>query len=90
MGIPKNVCGHEPLNAGRGTTVTLENHSSTPVTVSDCGNIDCPWPFSSPSSPFTIPAKSSRDAVLREIAGSYCYCTEGCERDTNPKTVIIS
>jgi len=90
MGIPKNVCSNDPLNAGRGTTITLQNHTGTDVTVSDCDRIGCSWPFVSPKSPFTIVAGGSQDAILREITGSYCYCTIGCPRDTNPKTVIIS
>lgn len=90
MSDKKNVCGNG-FNGVHGTTVTLENHSSSTVTVNSCP--DGSFPFSSPAAPFSITAGSSVDATLQNTLGTYDYCTSGCPNlkdDTNPKTVIIS
>jgi len=97
MSDNKNVCS-SGWHGVHGSTVTLENYSTTAVTVNDCGNPACPFPFSSPPPGFSVPAKTGSNpgttqATLKSTAGTYCYCTSGChdkKEDTNPKTVIIS
>ena len=90
----KNVCS-SGWHGDHGTTITLKNENSNSVTVSP--DATCSWPFSSPSSSFTVPAKvgstpGTYQATLVNTPGSYCYDTSGCpslKADTNPKTVII-
>ena len=90
----KNVCS-SGWHGAHGATITLKNESSSAVEV--CSNATCAWPFSSPSSPFTVPAKvgstpGTYTVTLNNAPGNYCYDTTGCPSlaaDTNPKTVII-
>jgi hypothetical protein len=98
MSDEKNVCS-SGWHGVHGTTIILENHNSNPVTVDDCNDPLCLFPFSSPAPGFKVPAKvgstpGTTPATLQNIPGTYCYCTEGCpdggREDTNPKTVIIS
>lgn len=94
MGDEKNLCS-SGWHGDHGTTIRLVNNNKNDVTVNDCGNPSCSWPFSSPPSPFTVPANGYRDATLQNTPGNdYCYCTSACPGekvfDTNPKTVIIS
>jgi hypothetical protein len=98
MSDKKNVCS-SGWHGAHGSTVTLENHNNNPVTVYDCGDPLCPFPFSSPPSGFSVPGKvgsnpGTTQATLQNATGTHCYCTDGCpasvKEDTNPKTVIIS
>jgi len=92
----KNVCS-SGWTGVHGSTVTLENQNTNPVTVKDSGDPNCPFPFEKPKSPFSIRAKvgsspGTQDATLANTRGTYCYTTEGCPDDhkVNPKTVIIT
>ena len=97
MSDQKNVCGNG-WRGVHGSTITLENHNTNPVTVNDCGDPKCPFAFSSPAPGFSVPAKVGSNpgtiqATLQSTPGTYCYCTAGChdlKQDTNPKTVIIT
>src|SRR5579863_1308821 len=98
MSDNRNVCSSGWIGA-KGSTITLENHNTNSVTVNDCGDPLCPFPFSSPPPGFTVPGKQgsnpgTRQATLVDATGKHCYCTVGCpnspKQDTNPKTVIIS
>ena len=87
-----NVCSNSPLTARRGSTVTLENHTTNDVVVDDNGNSNT-WPFSDKVSPFTITVTAgTEDVTLKTKPGTYHYSTAGCPDDkkVNPKTVIIS
>ena len=73
------------------------NANGNSVTVNDCHDAKCQFPFSSPSPGFSVPAQVGSNpgtiqATLKNVPGTYCYCTVGCgkKEDTNPKTVIIS
>jgi len=93
MSNEKNVCSRS-WSGLRSTTITLKNPHDKLVTVSDCGNVACNWPFVE-DSPIYVPAQESVDVTLNDFPGDdYCYCTDGCPGiqpfDTNPKTVIIT
>ena len=88
------VCSNS-WQGDHGSVVILENHKKHPVTVSQGAN--CTWPFSDPTSDFTIEAKQGGQpgvysVTLVDTPGSYCYHTTGCGPGelTNPKTVIIA
>ena len=92
-----NVCSNSVFNGSKSEQVTLKNENSNAVTVSVCDTND--WPFSSPASPITVPAKVGSTpgtvaVTLLGTDGTYHYCTSGCpaqlKADVNPKTVIIS
>lgn len=98
MSHKRNVCS-SGWHGVHGSTITLENFTSNPVTVNDCGDPNCSFPFSSPPSGFSVPPKvgsnpGTKDAILQDVPGNYCYCTVNCPGDdkdgTNPKTVIIT
>jgi hypothetical protein len=93
----KNVCSNS-WTGKHNENITLKNQQSNVVTVSPCTNPTGPWPFSSPSSAFTVPAKvgstpGTQTVTLQNAPGDYCYKTTGCPGDpkeVNPKTVIIT
>lgn len=96
MSDQKNVCS-SGWHGVHGSTVTLENHNANPVTVNDCHDPKCQFPFSSPNPGFSVPGQVGSNpgtiqATLKSTPGTYCYCTIGCgkKENTNPKTVIIS
>ena len=96
----REVCS-QSWQGAHDTTITLKNENIGAVTVSKSSDSNILWPFSNPSSPFTVPAKSGNNpgtvsATLVNTPGtSYGYATSGCHGDghkslTNPKTVIIT
>lgn len=93
----KNVCSQSWLGK-HGENITLKNDNAKIVTVSNDKITNLPWPFSNPTTDFSVNAKSGNtpgtySVTLKDTKGDYGYSTTGCPgdpKDVNPKTVIIT
>lgn len=85
--VMQPVC-RDNRSGARGATITLENDTHNPVTVSTHPGMS--WPFSNPSTQFPIAAGQHKSVTLKSAGGTYYYDATGCSvTRTNPKTVII-
>lgn len=98
MADEKNVCSSS-WQGQHGATITLKNDNAHPVSVSPCTPQPPTWPFKSPNSSFSVPAKVGNTpgtilVTLQDAPGNnYGYTTKGCpgdKKEVNPKTVIIT
>ena len=93
----KNVCS-QSWQGSQGQKITLKNDNTKIVTVGPDTTTNLPWPFSKPTSGFSVPAKvgstpGTYSVTLKTVGGNFGYSSTGCPGDpkeVNPKTVIIT